>query len=87
MDAKPDDDKDSAPGKDPKSDGRPEEAATKSLDKMPTYQELLDEALDQTFPASDPISPGAAVHAEKMIQTKKDDQDWTLTPGSKTSDK
>lgn len=25
----------------------------------PTYQELLDEALQQTFPASDPISPSA----------------------------
>lgn len=46
--------------------------------KVPTYQELLDESLDQTFPASDPISPGAAVNAEKQISTEKDDKDWKL---------
>lgn len=50
--------------------------------KMPTYQELLDESLDQTFPASDPISPGAAMHADKQISTGQDDTDWTLKPGT-----
>ena len=35
-------------------------------DKVPTYQELLDDSLDQTFPASDPISPSA----------------WQLKPGA-----
>ncbi|HZE91239.1 MAG TPA: hypothetical protein VE029_05955 [Rhizobacter sp.] len=49
---------------------------------VPTYQELLDESLDQTFPASDPIAPGAAMHAEKKISTARDSQDWTLKPGS-----
>jgi hypothetical protein len=46
----------------------------------PTYQELLDESLDQTFPASDPISPGAAMRAEKQIRTGKDKKDWELEP-------
>lgn len=54
--------------------------------KVPTYQELLDEALDQTFPASDPISPSAAMHTEKEISTGKDDKDWQLKPGCKDSD-
>src|SRR5690349_7656954 len=53
-------------------------------DKVPTYQELLDEALDETFPASDPISPSAAMHAEKRISTDKDEVDWKLTPGADT---
>jgi hypothetical protein len=50
--------------------------------KVPTYQELLDESLDETFPASDPISPSAAMHAEKRIATAKDDVDWQLEPGA-----
>ncbi len=51
-------------------------------EKVPTYQELLDEALDATFPASDPISPSAAMAAEKRIRTDKDATDWTLKPGA-----
>jgi hypothetical protein len=51
-------------------------------DKVPTYQELLDESLDETFPASDPISPSAAMHAEKQVSTGKDDVDWQLRPGA-----
>jgi hypothetical protein len=51
-------------------------------DKVPTYQELLDDALDQTFPASDPISPTAAMAAEKRIATERDATDWTLKPGA-----
>ena len=58
-------------------DGRAREAE----DKVPTYQELLDESLDETFPASDPISPSAAMHAERRIHTPKDDVDWKLKPG------
>ncbi|CAG1018584.1 hypothetical protein BURC_03378 [Burkholderiaceae bacterium] len=50
--------------------------------KVPTYQELLDEALDETFPASDPISPSAAMHAERQVATGKDDVDWKLKPGA-----
>lgn len=51
-------------------------------ERVPTYQELLDEALDETFPASDPISPTAAMHAERQIMTGRDDKDWTLVPGA-----
>ncbi len=50
--------------------------------KVPTYQELLDESLDETFPASDPISPGAAMHTEKEVSTGKDPVDWALKPGA-----
>ncbi|HLL12720.1 MAG TPA: hypothetical protein VK570_16780 [Rubrivivax sp.] len=49
---------------------------------VPTYQELLDEALQETFPASDPISPSAAMAAEERISTQRDQTDWTLKPGS-----
>ena len=52
------------------------------LDATPTYQEVLDEALEETFPASDPISPSAAMAAEEKISTRRDDTDWALTPGS-----
>ena len=48
--------------------------------KVPTYQELLDESLDETFPASDPISPSAAMHAAKQVSTGKDEVDWQLKP-------
>lgn len=54
---------------------------TLPTEKVPTYQELLDESLDETFPASDPISPSAAMHAEKQVATGKDKVDWTLKPG------
>ena len=53
-------------------------------ERVPTYQELLDEAVDETFPASDPISPSAAMHADKKIATDKDSHDWTLRPGAHT---
>lgn len=74
-----------AASRDPRQVKRPEERlegrADKPSDTVPTYQELLDEALDETFPASDPISPSAAMAAEKRISTAKDDTDWTLKPG------
>jgi hypothetical protein len=50
--------------------------------KVPSYQELLDESLDETFPASDPISPGAAMHAAKRVESGKDEVDWELKPGA-----
>jgi hypothetical protein len=50
--------------------------------RVPTYQELLDESLDETFPASDPISPSAAMHAERRVTTGKDGVDWQLKPGA-----
>jgi hypothetical protein len=61
---------------------RLEGKANQPAETVPTYQELLDEALDETFPASDPISPTAAMAAEKRIQTAKDGTDWTLRPGA-----
>ena len=62
---------------------RREEGACQDKDeKVPTYQELLDEALDETFPASDPISPSAAMHAEKEAESERDAVDWKLKPGS-----
>ena len=61
---------------------RLEGKASKPAETVPTYQELLDEALDETFPASDPISPSAAMAAEKRISTEKDKHDWTLRPGA-----
>ncbi len=36
---------------------RLEGQAQQPEEKVPTYQELLDEAVDETFPASDPIAP------------------------------
>lgn len=53
-------------------------------DECPTYQEVIDESLEMTFPASDPISPSAAMHAEKRVQTERDKTDWKLSPGSET---
>ena len=49
--------------------------------ELPTYQQLLDASLEDTFPASDPISPSAAMHAEARISTAKDETDWALAPG------
>lgn len=65
-----------------KAEDRLEGKAVQPAEKVPTYQELLDEALDETFPASDPISPTAAMAAEKRIATEKDATDWTLKPGA-----
>lgn len=57
--------------------------ADKPHEKVPTYQELLDEALDQTFPASDPISPSAAMHTDKELAKQENGKkDWTLKPGA-----
>lgn len=61
---------------------RLEGAGSTSGEKLPTYQELLDDAIDQTFPASDPISPSAAMYAEAQVSTAKDEKDWILQPGS-----
>lgn len=58
------------------------EGKGKRHERVPTYQELLDDALDQTFPASDPISPSAAMHTEAQVKSAKDEKDWTLKPGA-----
>ncbi|MBK1616455.1 hypothetical protein CKO44_23725 [Rubrivivax gelatinosus] len=62
---------------------RPKPAADdKAAEPAQTYQQALDEALDQTFPASDPISPSAAMHAEKQVASRGETKDWKLQPGS-----
>lgn len=50
--------------------------------RVPTYQDLLDAALDATFPASDPPAIGAAMHAHEPHTTARDCHDWTLRPGA-----
>ncbi|QEZ43871.1 hypothetical protein [Cupriavidus oxalaticus] len=47
-----------------------------------TYQAAVDDSLEMTFPASDPISPSAAMHAERKTHTARDDVDWKLKRGS-----
>ncbi len=63
----------------PKADAR---SSASGEDKRKTYQSAVDDSLEMTFPASDPISPGAAMHAEKKTQTGRDDVDWKLKRGS-----
>ena len=67
-------------GEEARLDGR----ARRAEDRVPTYQELLDEAIAQTFPASDPIAPGAAMHTARRISTPRDGIDWTLMPGGRS---
>lgn len=62
-------------------DRRVEGTAQEIEGKVPTYQQALDEALEESFPASDPISPGVAEKAEREVSTPKDDKDWKLNPG------
>jgi hypothetical protein len=47
-----------------------------------TYQQTLDEALAETFPASDPISPSQAMRAERMASSPRDPVDWRVERGS-----
>ncbi|MGN6527936.1 MAG: hypothetical protein ACTHL8_16235 [Burkholderiaceae bacterium] len=54
-------------------------------DEPQSYQALLDESLALTFPASDPISPSAAMRCGDEIDTPADERDWRLQPGSATS--
>jgi hypothetical protein len=57
-----------------------------------TYQQSLDQALEETFPASDPISPSAAEARDDVVHTQGNPVDWPLAgtdatslPGSATS--
>lgn len=63
------------PATDPKASHQDPPATTQPEGTL-TYQGKLDEALEETFPASDPISPSSAEHAERQIRTGKDDKDW-----------
>lgn len=40
-----------------------------AADRPATQEELIDEALVETFPASDPISPGAGVSSDPTVRT------------------
>lgn len=66
----------------PPVDDDPKNAAPQEERSNPTYQEVLDESLAETFPASDPIAPSPAKHPERKIATEKDPVDWKLKPGS-----
>lgn len=61
-------------------DQRMEARAQKPEDKLPTYQELLDDAVENTFPASDPIAPNAARNTAHRVSTAVDSKDWKLKP-------
>jgi hypothetical protein len=50
--------------------------------KVPSYQDLLDAALDDTFPASDPLAISAATQVHEPHTTARDCVDWTLKPGA-----
>jgi len=45
-------------------------------DYVKTYQDALDEAIEETFPASDPISPSHTQKIDRPISTKKNSVDW-----------
>lgn len=51
-------------------------------ERVPTYQQLLDDSLEATFPASDPISPSAAMHAAEQTESPGHPHDWKLEPGA-----
>lgn len=47
----------------------------------PTYQAHLDHALEETFPASDPIAISAPEPAAQKRRTTRDPIDWDLHGG------
>lgn len=51
-----------------------------------TYQELLDESLYLTFPASDPICAQAAMHCGEAIDSPANASDWRLHRDSTAPD-
>ena len=67
-----------APRNREKEDERLEARATDPEDKLPTYQELVDEGSDDSFPASDPPATTAATHSARPVHTSRDERDWTL---------
>lgn len=67
-----------------KEDRRHSGLADRPDARVPTYQELLDQALDGTFPASDPLAIGAAEHVLEPHTTPADERDWALQPGAST---
>jgi hypothetical protein len=69
-----------APRNREKDQERLEARAADPEDKLLTYQELLDEGSDDSFPASDPPATSAATHTARPVSTSRDEQDWTLQP-------
>jgi hypothetical protein len=61
------------PVADPGVPGAPQEPST--------YQQTLDEALSETFPASDPISPSQAMRAQEEAPSERDPVDWRVERG------
>ena len=53
-----------------------------ATDEPATYQDMLDESLEETFPASDPIAPGPAAHPGGRVASDRNAKDWALEPGS-----
>jgi hypothetical protein len=51
-------------------------------EQLETYQDLLDESLHLTFPASDPICAQAATRCAEPCETPGNRSDWHLHPGS-----
>lgn len=51
---------------------------TEGSAREPTYQRVLDESIAETFPASDPISPSAAMKTGDEIESVRDQRDWAL---------
>lgn len=68
-----------------KQDRRLAGEAKQPHEKVPTYQELLDNAIEDTFPASDPIAVGGATKILEPHTTLRDAKDWTLKPGSESA--
>lgn len=50
-------------------------------DGLPSYQALLDAALEASFPASDPPAHSAAGRVEEPRTTARDCHDWALASG------
>lgn len=71
------------PSPNPQEQGavHPVEGAALPEDRLPTYQEVLDEAVQETFPASDPVATTtAAAHAARPASTPSDGADWQPEP-------
>jgi hypothetical protein len=54
-------------------------------EELDTYQDLLDESLQLTFPASDPVCAQAATRCADPCETPSNAADWHLHPGSRES--
>ena len=52
-------------------------------EELDTYQDLLDESLRLTFPASDPVCAQAATRCADPCETPSNAADWHLHPGSR----